>query len=102
MRKIRKGSIVFHTREQEFMKALTSSERGELTDELTQKTGLLRYPSFKGYVLCESNEPTGRKYKNKFVRLTKAHMLIPRKEYLQQRVEAISLGQGESNNPYIN
>lgn len=88
MSKIRKGSIVYNTRHQRFMKALTSSNHGELTDVLTLRTGKTHHPSFKGYVLVASEENVERNtYKNAPCFIMRADVLIPRKEYLEIQKE---------------
>lgn len=84
MSNIRKGSIVYHKRHKVFMKALTSSKHGELTDQLTFATGKLYDHHLKGHVLIEKVESIEHStYKNKPCYICSALDLLPQKEYLE-------------------
>jgi hypothetical protein len=106
MYKIRKGSIVWDNVLKEKTKVLSRPGTGELPDALMQITGYHRMPHFVNHVLVEERNPNfigkGMTCNNKPCYIRSIGQCIPYKQYLKQRVEAISLGQGASNNPYIN
>ena len=57
MSKIRKGSIVWDKLSKEKTKVLTSPTKGELPDNVFEKTGLKYHFSMRGYVLVRKNDP---------------------------------------------
>lgn len=82
MQKIRKGSIVWDTLNKRKGKVLTSLGKGEVPDNVCEKTGESKHKLFKFVVLIADKEGFHR-FNNKPCYIIRPENLIPYSKYLK-------------------